>query len=147
MLRNIQYYQEGKKQIFFFDDFLGKNFFEGKLQPNEDNKLVKFIDKIKKSPDKLLILATREYILNQAKLSFEAFRINNIEIAKCILDLDSYTNVIKAQILYNHLFFADVPQGHLENLIEPSKHLKIVKHPNYNPTTQKVFGCMLMRIP
>lgn len=128
-----EYYQEGKKQIFFFDDFLGKNFFEGKLQPNEDNKLVKFIEKIKKSPDKLLILATREYILNQAKLAFEAFRINNIEIAKCILDLDSYTNVIKAQILYNHLFFADVPQGHLEDLIEPIKHLKIVKHPNYNP--------------
>ena len=119
-----EYYQEGKKQIFFFDDFLGKNFFEGKLQPNEDNKLVKFIEKIKKSPDKLLILATREYILNQAKLAFEAFRINNIEIAKCILDLDSYTNVIKAQILYNHLFFADVPQGHLEDLIEPMKHLK-----------------------
>lgn len=128
-----EYYQEGKKQIFFFDDFLGKNFFDGKLQPNEDNKLVKFIEKIKKSPDKLLILATREYILNQAKLAFEAFRINNIEIAKCILDLDSYTNVIKAQILYNHLFFADVPQGHLEDLIEPRKHLKIVKHPNYNP--------------
>lgn len=128
-----EYYQEGKTQIFFFDDFLGKNFFEGKIQPNEDNKLVKFIEKIKKSPDKLLILATREYILNQAKLAFEAFRINNIEIAKCILDLDSYTNLIKAQILYNHLFFADVPQGHLEDLIEPRKHLKIVKHPNYNP--------------
>lgn len=128
-----EYYQEGKKQIFFFDDFLGKNFFDGKLQPNEDNKLVKFIEKIKKSPDKLLILATREYILNQAKLAFEAFRINNIEIAKCILDLDSYTNVIKAQILYNHLFFADVPQSHLEDLIEPIKHLKIVKHTNYNP--------------
>ncbi len=127
------YYQEGKKQIFFFDDFLGKNFFEGKLKPNEDNKLVRFIEKIKKSPDKLLILATREYILNQAKLAFEAFRINNIEIAKCILDLDSYTNVVKAQILYNHLFFADVPKGHLEDLIEPRKHLIIVKHPNYNP--------------
>ncbi len=128
-----EYFQEGKKQIFFFDDFLGKNFFESKLHPNEDNKVVKFIEKIKKSPDKVLILATREYILNQAKLSFEAFKINNIEIAKCILDLDSYTNVIKAQILYNHLFFADVPQSHLADLIEPKKHLKIVKHLNYNP--------------
>lgn len=128
-----EYYQEGKRQVFFFDDFLGKNFFESKFQPNQDNKLVKFIEKIKKSPDKILILTTREYILNQAKLAFEAFRINNIEIAKCILDLDSYTNVIKAQILYNHLFFADVPKGHLEDLTEPRNHLKIVKHPNYNP--------------
>nr|WP_321453147.1 restriction endonuclease [uncultured Carboxylicivirga sp.] len=134
-----QYYQEGKKQIFFFDDFLGKNFFESKQHPNEDNKLIKFIGKIKKSSDKVLILATREYILNQAKLSFEAFKINNIEIAKCILDLDSYTKVIKAQILYNHLFFADVPQSHLEDLVAPEKHLKIVNHPNYNPRVIETF--------
>lgn len=128
-----EYFQEGKKQIFFFDDFLGKNFFENKLHPNEDIKIVKFIDKIKKSHDKVLILATREYILNQAKLSFEAFKINNIEIAKCILDLDTYTNVIKAQILYNHLFFAEVPQSHLADLVDREKHIVIVKHPNYNP--------------
>lgn len=128
-----EYFQEGKKQIFFFDDFLGKNFFENKLHPNEDIKIVKFIDKIKKSHDKVLILATREYILNQAKLSFEAFKINNIEIAKCILDLDTYTNVIKAQILYNHLFFAEVPQSHLADLVDREKHIAIVKHPNYNP--------------
>lgn len=134
-----EYFQEGKKQIFFFDDFLGKNFFESKFHPNEDNKIVKFIEKIKKTPDKVLILTTREYILNQAKLAFEAFRINNIEIAKCILDLSSYTNVIKAQILYNHLFFTNVPKSHLEDLVAKEKHTKIVKHPNYNPRLIETF--------
>lgn len=128
-----EFYREGKKQIFFFDDFLGRNFFESKLAPKEDDKLIRFIEKIKKSPDKLLILATREYILNQAKSSFEAFKINNIEIAKCVLDLASYTNLVKAQILYNHLFFAGIPQKYLEDLVNPDNHLELVKHPNYNP--------------
>lgn len=128
-----EFFADGKKQVFFFDDFLGKNFFEERHLPNEDNKIVKFIEKIKKSPDKILILATREYILNQAKTVFEAFRINNIEIAKCVLDLSSYTNIIKAQIIYNHLFFAEVPYNHLLDLLERDNHLQLVHHPNYNP--------------
>ena len=136
-----EFFSDGKKQVFFFDDFLGKNFFDRKYTPNEDNRIVKFIEKIKRSPDKVLVLATREYILNQAKNTFEAFRINNIEIAKCVLDLSSYTNLIKAQIIYNHLFFADVPANHLEDLVHeiPGDWLKrknysqLIVHRNYNP--------------
>lgn len=136
-----EFFADGKKQVFFFDDFLGKNFFEKKHTSNEDNRIVKFIEKIKRSPDKVLILATREYILNQARNTYEAFRINNIEIAKCVLDLSSYTNLIKAQIVFNHLFFADVPVKHLEDLVvikEPKwlgikKYEGLIMHPNYNP--------------
>ncbi|MGV8090758.1 MAG: restriction endonuclease [Mangrovibacterium sp.] len=136
-----EFFSDGKKQVFFFDDFLGKNFFEKKHSPNEDTRIVKFIEKIKRSPDKVLILATREYILNQAKNAFEAFKINDIEIAKCVLDLSSYTNLIKAQIIYNHLYFAEVPVGHLEDLISEiegdwlkrKKYSQLITHPNYNP--------------
>jgi hypothetical protein len=127
------FFIDGRKQIFFFDDFLGKNFFESRNLPKEDNKIVKFIEKVKRSPDKLLIFSTREYILNQAKYAFEAFRINNIEIAKCVLDLSSYTNIIKAQIIYNHLFFAEVPVEHLINLCANKNYWKLISHPNFNP--------------
>lgn len=134
-------FSDGKKQVFFFDDFLGKNFFENRQTPNEDSRIVKFIEKIKRSPDKALILATREYILNQAKNAYEAFRINNIEIAKCVLDLSSYTNLIKAQIIYNHLYFADIPIKHLEDLFTETKadwfkrkkYSELISHRNYNP--------------
>jgi hypothetical protein len=136
-----EFFKDGKRQVFLFDDFLGKNFFETRNIPQEDNKIVRFIEKIKRSPDKILILATREYILNQATVAFEAFKINNIEIAKCVLDLSSYTNLIKAQIIYNHLYFAEVPVGHLEDLIkENSKdwggkknYEQLISHKNYNP--------------
>lgn len=145
-----EFFCDGKKQVFFFDDFLGKNFFEKRHSSNEDNRIVKFIEKIKRSPDKVLILATREYILNQAKNAFEAFRINDIEIAKCILDLSSYTNLIKAQIIYNHLYFAEVPMEHLEDLVaemqndwlKRKKYSQLISHPNYNP---RIIETMIQR--
>lgn len=128
-----EYFKDGKKQIFFFDDFLGKVRFDAKNLINADNKIVKFIEKIKKTPDKVLIFATREYILSQARNTFEVFNVSNIEIAKCILDLSSYTKIIKAQIIYNHLFFANVPQPYLQNLVENENYLNLVNHKNYNP--------------
>lgn len=128
-----EYFSDEKKQVFFFDDFLGKIRFDVKNVVNADNKIVKFIEKIKKSPDKVLIFATREYILSQARNTFEAFNLNNIEIAKCILDLSSYTRIIKAQIIYNHLFFANVPQEYLIDLVNNDNYLKLVNHKNYNP--------------
>ena len=132
-------FDDNKKQVFFFDDFLGKNFLEIKPRRNEDNKLVKFIETIKKSKNKIFILTTREYILNQAKTTFEQLNNPSINLAKCTLDLSSYTKFIRAEILYNHLFFADVPRDHLINLIEKRKFIEIIEHKNYNPRIIETF--------
>ena len=132
-------FDDNKKQGFFFDDFLGKNFLEIKPRRNEDNKLVKFIETIKKSKNKIFILTTREYILNQAKTTFEQLNNPSINLAKCTLDLSSYTKFIRAEILYNHLFFADVPRDHLINLIEKRKFIEIIEHKNYNPRIIETF--------
>jgi hypothetical protein len=126
-------FEEAKNQVFFFDDFLGRNSFEAKNNKNADDKIVKFIEIIKRTPRKALIIATREYILKQAMGYFEKFQTNNIEIAKCILDLSSYTKLIKAQILYNHLVFQNIPQEHLQNLVDEDNYLKLINHKNYNP--------------
>ena len=127
------YFNEEKKQIFFFDDFLGRNAFEAKNNQNVDDKIIKFIDIVKRTPNKVLIIATREYILRQAMGYFEKFIIHNIEIAKCILDLSSYTKLIKAQILYNHLVFQNIPYEHLEDLVRNDKYKELINHSNYNP--------------
>lgn len=133
------YFKEDKKQIFLFDDFLGKNFFDAKDLQKNDDKIIKFINKIKKSPDKVLILATREYILNQAKEIYEAFKINDIEIAKCIIDLSTYTNIIKAKILYNHLYHGEIPEEYLNNLLENKNYKNLISHPNYSPRIIETF--------
>lgn len=133
------FYEDGKKQIFFFDDFLGRNFLETGLSMNEDSKLIKFIDKIKKSKNKIFILATREYILKQAKNTFESLNNPSLELVKCTLDLSKYTKIIKAEILYNHLFFANLPKMHLKNLIENKGYLKLIEHKSYNPRIIETF--------
>lgn len=133
------YFKEDKKQIFLFDDFLGRNFFDAKDLQKNDDKIIKFINKIKNSPDKVLILATREYILNQAKEIYEAFKINDIEIAKCVIDLSTYTKVIKAKILYNHLFYGKIPEEYIDNLLENKNYKNLISHHNYSPRIIETF--------
>jgi hypothetical protein len=104
-------YERGKKQLFYYDDFLGSNFLEERLKKNEDQRLVRFIERIKNGSNKKLIITTREYILSQAKLKYEIFANFNSDLAKCIIDLAKYSKLIRAEILYNHLFYSNLPPG------------------------------------
>lgn len=125
-------FQKGKKQVFFFDDFLGSNVFE----PGEkdfDRKLISFIDAIKREKDKIFILTTREYILSEAKIRYEKFQTNNIEIAKCTVDLGVYTRYIRANILYNHLAEANLPDEYIEQILHDKEYRKLIDHPHFNP--------------
>lgn len=126
-------FHEGKKQIFFYDDFLGSNFLEKNLSKNEDVLLYKFINKIKESKNKILIMTTREYILKQAQQKHELLNRNQFDIGKFILDLSSYTKWIRAQILYNHLYFSNITNEYISNLMDNDGYLKIINHKNYNP--------------
>ena len=128
----LELFDDNKKQIFLFDDFLGSNSFEP-ASKNFDNNLASFIYKIRKSDNKKFILTTREYILQEAKLHYEKLAKDRIDIVKCTIDLGSYTNKIKAQILYNHLYYSNIPLASIESLLENNKFLQIVKHKNYNP--------------
>ncbi|KMQ67691.1 hypothetical protein ACM39_12615 [Chryseobacterium sp. FH2] len=127
------YLNDNKKQIFWFDDFLGKNFFDNKNGVRDVEIIIKFIKEIRKAPNKLLILTTRENVLNQAKEIHEIFKIENIEAAKSIIDISIYTRLIRAKILYNHLFHGGVHQEYLNNLIENENYEVLINHVNYNP--------------
>lgn len=126
-------YKDGKKQVFLFDDFLGTNFLENKLTNNEEQRIVKFIDRVSKSNDKLIIFTTREYILAQAKQKYDAFNDPSLEFAKCIIDLSQYTKLVKAKILYNHLFFSNISTQHIDDLLNKKTYISIINHRNYNP--------------
>lgn len=128
----LELYDKNKKQIFLFDDFLGSNSFEP-ASKNFDSNLASFISQIKKSDNKKFILTTREYILQEAKLHYEKLAKDKYDIVKCTIDLGSYTNKIKAQILYNHLYYANIPMASIESLLENNNFLRIVKHKNFNP--------------
>jgi len=131
-------YQEGKKQIFLFDDFLGSNFLERNIGTNEEKQILNFIARIQQAPDKLLIFTTREYILRQASVLFERF--DQIQFAKTVLDLSKYTTMVRAQILYNHLFFRKIPYSYISEIIRQGYLMKIINHENYNPRIIEYIG-------
>lgn len=126
-------YDDSKRQVFLFDDFLGTNFLEQTFAKNEEKRVVNFIDKIKKSKNKVLIMTTREYILNQAKSKFEVINKAHFDSAKYIIDLSKYTRPIRARILYNHVYFSNLPKTYIEDLLKDNRYLSIINHPNYSP--------------
>ncbi len=122
-----------EKQIFYYDDFLGQTSLEEKFNKNEDRKLLSFIETVRKSPNTRFIMTTREYILNQAKLTYEKLAHSNFDVRRCIIDLASYTEFNRAQILYNHVYFSDLPQAYHEALVKDQNYWKIIKHHNFIP--------------
>lgn len=131
--------EDGKKQIFFFDDFLGNTFFEHG-EKGFESKLILFIRHIRKAKDKLLILTTREYILQDAKLYYEKFETNNLDLSKCVVDLGSYTQMVKAEILYNHLAYSNIPEDCLRNLLKHDyNYFYLINHKNFNPRVIEAF--------
>jgi hypothetical protein len=120
-------------RVYLYDDFLGRTSLDEKLQKNEDNRLVRFISAIRKSKSSKLILTTREYILRQAQSIYEILNNPLFENPQCIIDLSHYTRPIRAQILYNHLYFSSIPKEHIEQIIHQSSYIDIIDHPNFNP--------------
>lgn len=127
-----QKFQDGRKQIFLYDDFLGSNVFE-KDGNGFDSKLVALLDRIKRSEDKLLILTTREYVLSAARQEYEKFNAYIIDPIKCTLDLGYYTKSVRAKILYNHLAEADIPSQYITDLLKDRNYKKLIDHHGFNP--------------
>lgn len=125
-------FNKEKRQVFFFDDFLGSNSFVQQSLSFE-NKLITFIEKVKNSKHTLFILSTREYVLSEAKVHYEKLSMSNIDIAKCTIELEYYTRSIKARILYNHLAEAHIPPEYVNVFLNKRGYLPIISHKNFNP--------------
>ena len=98
-----------RPRVYLYDDFLGRTSLAEKLRKNEDHRLVNFISAIRKTKSSKLILTTREYILHQAQGTYEGLNGPIFEKPQCIVDLSQYTRPIRAQILYNHMYFSSLP--------------------------------------
>jgi hypothetical protein len=131
----FEMFKEGVKQVFYFDDFLGTTAFdENSLERNEDKQLLDFLHSVhSNSGEKKLILTSRDYILQQAKQSFESIRYADIKPYLCIINLQNYTRWNKAQILYNHLYFSELSKHRIAELLNERRYLRIIDHPYYSP--------------
>jgi len=124
---------DSKKQIFFFDDFLGKVALDRQALAHKDSDLARFMSRIRRSPNARFILTTRGYIFEEARRVSEHLGDHRLDVTKYVLDVGIYTRRIKARILYNHLLVSETPQSHIRALMEDRKLSEIVDHKNYNP--------------
>jgi Restriction endonuclease len=126
------------RQVFYFDDFLGETFLGNRFEflgKKEDSAILNFMDLIARSKKGRLILTTREHVLRHAYHISEHFRRQKLTLAehKCILELSDYSLLNRGRILYNHIYFSDLPQSYKAALLKDAFYLEILKHRNFNP--------------
>lgn len=124
---------DDEKQLFYFDDFLGANYVEIINAHKTETQLTSFVERIKHTPNKFLILTTRTVILNQAIEKYEKISHSKLGNEKFEIKLTDYSKYEKALILYNHLFFKDVKEEFFDKVLEEKFYFEIIQHRNYTP--------------
>lgn len=122
-----------KKQVFLFDDFLGKIALDEQALAAKDSDLARFMRRVRTSPNARFVLTTRAYIFEEARRASEYLADQRLDISRYLLDVGIYTRRIRARILYNHLIVANTPIPLVRSLIESRAVKSIVDHRNYNP--------------
>lgn len=125
-------FRVGKKQLFYYDDFLGRNFLLA-LERNQDSKVVNFIKRISKDSKKRFILTSRTNILNQGKRLSDLFEIEKVDRNEFEVQISFLTDLEKAKILYNHIWFGALSDEYFDELVTEKRYLKIIRHKNFNP--------------
>jgi len=129
-------YSKDQKQIFYYDDFLGATFLGEQhsfLEANHDKDLLKFIEMVRRSKTARLILTTREHIFQQALRLSEQLSMGNILESKCVIEVSNYSRLQKAHMLYNHIYFSELPEKYIEILLSDKFYLHIIDHSKFNP--------------
>lgn len=122
------------RQIFLYDDFLGRTNLSPAMSKNEDSRLLQFMQHIRSTENKRMILTTREYIFAASQRKFDRLEDPTFEAAKLIVRVTGYSRLDRARMLYNHLYFDEsIHQAELEDLVNERKYFRIVDHRNFNP--------------
>jgi hypothetical protein len=129
-------FQPGVPQVFYFDDFMGATFLGDRsaaLTGTSDRALLDFIAMVRAMPTARLILTTREHIYSQAMDRSERLRYSDLDDLRVLLRMPSYSFAQKARMLYNHLYFSDLPPEYQDELLRDEFYLRIIKHERFNP--------------
>ena len=93
------------KQIIIFDDFLGQIQLDAASFGRRDQQIETLVHIVEKSPNTQFIMTTREYILRQAQAISDRLSSPGFQMMRYVLDVGKYTRLVRANILYNHLYF------------------------------------------
>ncbi len=129
-------YQPGQKQIFYFDDFIGATFLGERASAftrNEDRAILDFVEMVRTSSTARLVMTTREHILRQAIATSEKLKHSYLIDGVCVLEIRDYSEMQRAEILYNHIYFGDLPSDYRRELLADRFYKEIVQHKKFNP--------------
>jgi adenylate kinase family enzyme len=121
-----------QKQLFYFDDFLGRNYLEA-LTGHEGSHIVQFIRRVLRQKNKRFILTSRSTILNQGKLLIDSFRHQNLDQNEYQLVVTRLSEMDRARILYNHIWHSNLQIEFVDELYVDKRYRNVVNHRNYNP--------------
>lgn len=129
-------YKPGSRQVFYYDDFLGATFLgEGgsAFARSEDREISDFLEMIAEDEHKYLILTTREHILAEAIAESERLEQSAISHFRYVIEVRAYLEMERAQILYNHAYFNQLPRRYLDELLRDEFYIEIIRHPKFSP--------------
>jgi hypothetical protein len=123
----------GDKRLVFFDDFLGQIELTSDHIRAVDQRLPSLLDRLTNNKDLRFVLTTRGYLLNQAQIQSSRLASPRVTGSEFVLDVGAYTRTIRAQIVFNHIYFSDLAEEEKAALIANEFYLTIIDHRNFSP--------------
>ena len=125
-------YDSDARQLFYFDDFLGRNYLEA-LSGHEGAHIVQFIRRVARDRRKRFVLTSRSTILNQGKVLIDVLQTNNLDRNEFEVTLESFSEMDRARVLYNHMWHSSLEPELIDVLYEGRRYREIIQHRNFNP--------------
>lgn len=125
-------HQNDDPEIIFLDDFLGQT------SLSLDDKLINELKNLLKLAtifsNKKVILNSRITILNKAKHEKEEFDklLDELGIKECLIDVNDISQLDRARILYNLMYYNNVTKKSYQSVIENRKYNSIINHKSFN---------------
>ncbi len=123
---------KGKEQVFYFDDFLGRNYLMA-IEGRTDSRVLNFMDRIERDGSKRFILTSRSTVLKQGKFHSDLLGIKKVDKKEYEITISSLSLLDRARILYNHIWNSGLSNEHIEQLYIDRRYAKITQHGNFNP--------------
>jgi adenylate kinase family enzyme len=125
-------YEADKKQLFYYDDFLGRTFLEA-LRAKQDSHVVRLISRVARDPSKRFILTSRTNILNQGAVLSDLLADGQVGRNTYELRVGHLKKMDRARILYNHIWHSRLDPLFVDELHKDRRYHAIIDHKNYNP--------------
>lgn len=122
-----------QKQLFYFDDVFGQTDIQERLSRDSGAIVSRLIKRVGNAPKKLLVITTRTHVLRDAELRGEPVQRAGLRARECVVQVQDYSRVHRARILYNHLYFSLLEKELVRSFVDKRHYLQVIDHANFTP--------------